>query len=432
MKPLLFRSTQSGAPVLSGEVDKLIEVLSASLIINKAFAAVSGGSFLDRTTEARLEGGTAFTMFQTPGTSDEFYMGMPNVFDRAKFDVATAGTTDGTYVWEYWNGASWATLSVTDGTTEFSLDGTVTWTIPGSWATTSVNSVTQYWVRVRMTGVPSTNPTVNFVTITGWTEQFSNASKRVYRQGGGNGFVFRVQDDGASPLTDAKEATLKPAESASDVDTLSALFPTVAQVTNGLVLRKSTTADATARAWVVLADEKTCYLFMASGDTANAYIGALFGDFFSFVTGDSFRTVGIARTVLNSGAAGNEHADKLSAFGAVNTGHYAARPYTGLGTSKQVGKHGDGDTGSQSIMLGTMTYPNPADGGLYLAPIHVHEGVDTILRGRLRGLWHQQHAIASFADGDTFQMGSKTFLILKQTQNAGAWVLETSDTWESN
>src|SRR5262245_47827919 len=170
--PLLVLSTQSGAPTLTGETGKLTEALSSALIINKAFSAVSGASFLDRTAEARLDGGTAFTMFQTPGVNDEFYMGLSAQFDRITFDIATAAS-GGTFVWEYWNGSAWVTLTVTDGTSAFTVDGKVTWTIPGAWATTAVNGTTQYWVRVRSTVAPSTNPTVNSCTITGWLEAFS-------------------------------------------------------------------------------------------------------------------------------------------------------------------------------------------------------------------------------------------------------------------
>lgn len=60
-----------------------------------------------------------------------------------------------TIVWEYWNGATWATLTVQDSSNGFRIlgGGSVHWVIPATWATTSVNSVTGYWVRARISAV---------------------------------------------------------------------------------------------------------------------------------------------------------------------------------------------------------------------------------------------------------------------------------------
>jgi hypothetical protein len=52
-----------------------------------------------------------------------------------------------TVVWQYWNGSTWATLTVTDTTDDLTQDGTVTFTAPGDWATTTDGTVTAYYVR---------------------------------------------------------------------------------------------------------------------------------------------------------------------------------------------------------------------------------------------------------------------------------------------
>lgn len=74
------------------------------------------------------------------------------------------GTRTGTAVWEYWTGAAWATLSVTDSSGGFSvapLGGDplgVFWVHPTNWAANTVNGVSAYWVRLRMTGAGAGTP----------------------------------------------------------------------------------------------------------------------------------------------------------------------------------------------------------------------------------------------------------------------------------
>jgi hypothetical protein len=77
-------------------------------------------------------------------------------FSGVVFDITQIGN-DLTIVWEYWNGSSWTTLTVQDGTSTFKLRGvnSVHWKIPSNWATNSVNSVTGYWVRARISAVGS-------------------------------------------------------------------------------------------------------------------------------------------------------------------------------------------------------------------------------------------------------------------------------------
>ncbi|MFA5766240.1 MAG: hypothetical protein WC929_08875, partial [Bacilli bacterium] len=64
---------------------------------------------------------------------DAIYFGSTTHFKT--LDVYMEGgtsNTDNTYIWEYWNGAAWATLTVTDGTLYnskvFGKSGRVTWT----------------------------------------------------------------------------------------------------------------------------------------------------------------------------------------------------------------------------------------------------------------------------------------------------------------
>lgn len=81
------------------------------------------------------------------------------------FDIATAAaaTTSFTLIWEYWNGATWLTLSTQDNTDSFQNTGvnSVHWSHPLTWGNTTINSIDAFWVRVRISALTGTftNPT---------------------------------------------------------------------------------------------------------------------------------------------------------------------------------------------------------------------------------------------------------------------------------
>ena len=437
-KVTVFRSTDLGAPVLSGQAGALLPVLNALLTINHCLTTNDDAGFTDRSAEARLDGGTAFAMLPTPAAADRIYFGSPSQFGQLIFNLDTLGV-GGTYVFEFWNGSTWTTFAPTDGTSGFTADGTVSWTISAltGWATVAVNGVTQYWVRVRASADPSTTPTIFSVTIGGWLISFTGTNQNAYKQGGGNGFYLNVNDNSVGAGA-AKEARALVFETMSAVGTGTGQTPTTGQLSTGITIRKSTSADATARSWLALADDRTLYLFVATGDTANVYLACAVGDFFSTLTGDGFRTVIIGRNAENAGTSTNENLDRMNtALTAAVAGHYIVRAYTAVGASITAGKHGDYLKGNaQAFLLGNVPYPNNPDSGIYLSPIWVTDAATALLRGRLRGFWHFLHAIASLNDGDTFSgtgsLSGKTFLLIKQSANAGIYCLETSNTWETN
>lgn len=91
-------------------------------------------------------------------TNDSNVPGGP--FSNLVFDLSLQAKNI-TVLWEYWNGSSWATLTTQDNTDQFRNLGvnSVTWTIPSAWATTSVNSVTGYWIRARISAISSGSQT---------------------------------------------------------------------------------------------------------------------------------------------------------------------------------------------------------------------------------------------------------------------------------
>lgn len=78
-------------------------------------------------------------------------------FRNLQFYVGTAlAAASITLVWEFWDGSAWTALTgVTDNTSQFTATGqnSVSWTMPTTWRTTSVNGVTAWWVRCRVSAV---------------------------------------------------------------------------------------------------------------------------------------------------------------------------------------------------------------------------------------------------------------------------------------
>lgn len=277
----------------------------------------------------------------------------------------------------------------------------------------------------------------------GWTEAFTGTDKAAFQAGSGVQHYFRVQDDGAG-TGGAKEALIRGFETMSDVDTGTGPFPTAAQsalTSNSLIARKSTTADATARPWIIVADERTCYGFIKTGDNAAVYMAFAFGEFYSLLSSDNYRSLVIGRTTENSGLITVDNLDKLSTIMTATTnGHFFPRGYTQLGTSVAFGVHGDSAKSNDAAStVGVLPFPNPVDGGLFLSPVWLHDPTTaptTNIRGRMRGFWHFLHPIASVADADTVSgvgdLAGKTFLFIRQGGNAGIYTIETSNTLETN
>jgi hypothetical protein len=103
-----------------------------------------------------------------PGTDavgDYAAIGRPATFTSMTLN-STGGTAGvgGSVVWEYWNGAAWASLAgVVDGTTGFTAalgaGQVVSWTLPSDWAPLELaGSAPLYYVRARILVIYSTNP----------------------------------------------------------------------------------------------------------------------------------------------------------------------------------------------------------------------------------------------------------------------------------
>lgn len=111
-------------------------------------------AFVDQTTQANSTTTNDIDL-NLGSVNDAYYFGDSEKFGRLKVNVSTAGVgTTPVIVWEYYNGTIWTALSgVTDDTNSWQNSGQneISFTIPGDWATTSVNSQGPfYYVRARL------------------------------------------------------------------------------------------------------------------------------------------------------------------------------------------------------------------------------------------------------------------------------------------
>jgi hypothetical protein len=320
----------------------------------------------------------------------------------------------------------------------------------------------------------------------GWTIVQTTTNKRGYKQnvtGANNpsGMCLYVDDTGPGAGA-AREARVCGFETMSAITpTGTGQFPTAAQSTIGigaLVIRKSTTADATARPWTCIANGQTFYLFIESGDTLANPIATttfVFGDIKAYKPSDQYAVIIIGRQIENSGNAVGDplHCIQLAQqpnMAVMNTtmfGHFMARSWTGIGGSIRVGKpfdHSRFITGNNlygqyanetqvqvntvngiGLCLGRNAYvqqwpaPNGADGSLALAPVYICH--NWALRGYLPGLWHPLHD-RPLGHNDTItvvggNMNGKSlvaqniqaYINFSANGEAGQVLAETSDTW---
>ncbi len=159
---------------VNGDVtDTVLTAEEYSLTGNALSAAISEDNavFTDETTDANSATANDVTLLPTPAAAtDRFYVGYSTTFPQVEINVGTAGAGTYTLAWSYWNGSTWAALTVEDGTDNFKNSGwnVVKFTPPGDWATTTVNSQGPfYYIRcTRDAGTQTTQPlgTQLFVT----------------------------------------------------------------------------------------------------------------------------------------------------------------------------------------------------------------------------------------------------------------------------
>ena len=277
----------------------------------------------------------------------------------------------------------------------------------------------------------------------GWTKPFSGTNVAAFKQGAGsNGMYLRVDD--TSTATQYRRAAVVGYETMTDVNTGAPQpFPTVAQKSTGgtWYTHYQSGSVATPRVWMVIADEKFFWLLLntypENGSTSINYNEAYaFGDIIPFKPGDTTHTCLLGNIQDNNPNSSEAYPWYGVGISSVLTryGLWFARDYTNLGGPTTHAWHSDHVKGNASWGSGDLQYPHGPDGGLYLAPVWVHNpqvGPYSV-RGIMPGIWVPCHSAGILAQHQTVagqgELAGKTFMYRRHSGNAV--MLEISDTWD--
>lgn len=313
----------------------------------------------------------------------------------------------------------------------------------GEFVITIIDAYSFYYTASGIATSPATGTITTKSAGAGWTKPYSGTNLAAYRQGSGSQHYFRVDD------TTTYTSRVVGYETMTAISTGTGPFPTAAQVSGGLYWQKSNVADAvSAREWIIVADDKTMYMWVrfGTGSDYGSFSAHGMGEFKSFKDGDVYNTFISA----NTGATSYQYMYFMylnSYAGAVLSsslfGMYASRSYTQIGSSVPLGKLGDyskANQGGMGILGIGLPYPHQVDGGLYMSPVTIAEGVgiaaQAVIRGVMRGVWNPLHSMP-LNNFDIFNgngdLSGKTFITLNgcpATSNLGQFMLDISLTWD--
>lgn len=390
----IYRSSDIGAPTLSGQIGQFITFLDAILV--NGYNSVS-------VTSLTRSGSTATATCAAP-------------HGLSTGDVALiAGAGQADYNVE-------AVVTVVSGTI-FTYD--------------VANSPTS----------PATGTITTKRAPLGYTKAFTGSNKAAYRANDTAGLrhYLRVQDDGGSTGGN-RECRLWGYEAMTDVDTGTGPYPTVTQSSNGYFQMKSSTSDGTQRAWLLLGNGKIFYLFVEYAGVAaiglsssGAFYGTVFGDILSYKAGDAYGSVLSACTTANSttnppqslGTQNTSITSPTSFSSSMNI----ARDFTGVLGSRYVGLMATGLGGGMGFTA-YISYPHQVDNGFYINPVQVTQGFPSVIRGKMPGLYEGMHGRA-LNNGDIVEnvqglMGRKFMMTYVNYQSqAGHLMIDITGPWDS-
>ena len=233
----------------------------------------------------------------------------------------------------------------------------------------------------------------------GWTEPFATAGNiAVFRNNSvsGTGSYLRIDDNG-SGTGGTREALVRAYKTMSDLNTGTDITPLVAQMTSGLVVRKSSALSSSARPWWAIANRKWVYLFIDSFGTdisgGRSHGLCLFaGDLQSFRPGDGYNFLISGGLTQNSGtrcplfSTATAVSTTSSTSGSYLLRNYAQNPNAVLGWANS--SFGVATTLGGST--GAFTYPHEVNNGVWVSRVMVSEAISRP-RGYLPNCYSPQH-----------------------------------------
>ena len=241
----------------------------------------------------------------------------------------------------------------------------------------------------------------------GWSKVYSGTNKAAYRSNNvsGSQTFLRVDD------TAGRNARVVGYETMSDVDTGEGPFPTAAQLSGGGWWPKSNTASSAARAWTVVANDRTVYLHTGCGDSAGSS-GSVwgFGDFASYKVGDGFAAMLVAADSDVSASGGRHENSVENSQQSINVLNVRiARSFSGLSgavAAHQIAEsYTQGDNNSGAGFGWQTKFPNAADNGLVLSRKVLFE-LGLCVRGVMPGAYLTPQNCHTFYSRNTLQDGS--------------------------
>ncbi|HEY0953975.1 MAG TPA: hypothetical protein VGE36_04410 [Roseateles sp.] len=306
--------------------------------------------------------------------------------------------------------------------------------INGEQKVTAATSTTYQFDATGLANQTATGTITHKVAPLGWAKTGSgNLAAYKPTDPAATGCMLRVDDSGTTL------ARIRGFETMSDINTGLGLFPTDAAVSGGLYWPKSSSSDATARAWILVGDGRLFYLMVAYQSTAGQVFGFnhVFGDINAVKSPDAFACLVHGMVTSSGGTAGNNSAADFDDGNgtAQSTGTYLPRSYVGVGGNIAARKSFPlivGSSGGKSGNTG-MPYPNNADGGLYLSPYHVIDHASGVYRGVAPGLYAfpQMVGPTSFGSRDRLEgvsgYSGKVFRVVNSA--VGCFAFDTTGPW---
>ena len=282
----------------------------------------------------------------------------------------------------------------------------------------------------------------------GWSIAYSGTNTRSYKTGrsGWNAYLYV----GDTTATYASVAGYNNMGSASDAGTNR--FPPAVSMVGTVVnayFSKSTTADSTARPWVLIADQNTFYLFIETGALSASAIGPTavgFGEFYSYRPSDTNNFfIAPCYGVANTYSSTMLHCE---GYGVGSDGYrWLARNFSGQGPSIPYSQALHPCVGGTTLGIPSpaIVQPSPVDGTVSFSEVDIVEAnqsnvTTNFLRGRLRGLWASGIALgagetmsgAGVLAGRTFTGVASANKGINSAASQCVVTVETSSTWDTN
>ncbi len=435
----IYRSSDPNAPFLSAGPSQLVALLDACLVngygSTKATATITSSGVAPSDGDTVTLDGVVYT-FKTALTPTAGQVLIGASAAAALTNLAAAMMDYGT------RGTNYATGTTVSATTRVKSVSATVIIIEALKGGTSGNSIALAKSAATLTLSGSTLASgagSDTKAGAGWTIAYTAAGKRSYRMASSvraSSIQYYLDVDDSGPgAGNFKEGRWRGYETMSAVATGTNPFPTVA--TNP-VLRKSSQFSVAESAWIVIADGRTVYVFINTGDGGGTAYWSVhsFGDFYTYGTSDFWNATICARTAENDATLVADSLDLRSVPGTNLTRHNNARIWNGTVVAAASG-HTSAWYSTAAVMSGNVTGVNSVDGKLWLAPIYIHDGSQSAnIRGQRRGLWHCLLAGSTYQDGDVVtgsgDLAGRTFMLIKATGNVASLAFEISDTWDTN